>query len=83
MISEQNVFTVGITLIIIGFLLLIISLLFNTSAGRTRFAFVGFIGPFPIGFSNDKKLLLITVLLTLILILSFIMVQFLVRGWSH
>jgi uncharacterized membrane protein len=49
----------GVAFIIIGILLIIIGGLLGMKSGETeaRGAFVGFIGPFPIGFGTDKQIL--------------------------
>ena len=82
------VFVIGVVLIMLGFLLVVLSLLSNinninidnkTNKTRfeTRFAVVGFIGPFPIGFSNDKRLLLSIMLFAFILLLIFVLFRLL------
>ncbi len=58
----------GFLLTITGLILLIFSSLKNS---KVSFSVVGFIGPIPIGISNDPELLKLTILLAIILLIFF------------
>jgi len=60
---------VGIALIFIGFFLILLSAFLM--AKKTEAAFVGFIGPIPIGVATNKKLLYFASILSLVLFLTF------------
>ncbi len=68
--NHQQLLQIGILLIFFGIIAIIISLL--TSAAKEKdkssfkFSIVGFLGFVPFGFGNDKKLLLFTAILTII-----------------
>lgn len=63
---------VAIGIIILGLVLLAFSLLPAAKEGKvqTKVAAVGFIGPFPIGFGNDKKLLYVALAIGLAIFLA-------------
>lgn len=63
---NQAVLIVGLILIIAGFIITIAGSL----NGNTKFSFVGFIGPFPIGFSNSKEMLIFGLILALVIIFA-------------
>ena len=59
----MDLLKIGIVVILIGFVIVIAGALWNASAsqkseGGVKFSFVGFIGPFPFGFGNDRGLLM-------------------------
>jgi len=75
----QNLTSLGILIILIGFALVLIGALtqvFSGGKSDTKVAFGGFIGFIPFGFSNDKRLLW-----TLITIMGIAMVLFLVTNF--
>jgi len=57
--QQQTLLLIGLTLIIIGFTVVFASSFLNAKDSKiqTKAAFVGFIGPFPIGFGTDKQTL--------------------------
>jgi uncharacterized protein (TIGR00304 family) len=76
----MNIIPVGIALIFIGFLVVIVGILlqsFSNQPEGTKFSFVGFIGPFPFGFGNDKQWLMTTLIFAIIL---FLLVMWLFRS---
>jgi uncharacterized protein (TIGR00304 family) len=73
----ENLIPLGILVIIIGFILVIIGALSQTRKGKSEFAFVGFIGPIPIGFGSNKNILILTTVVALIL---FLIIIFLMGG---
>jgi len=58
----------GILLIILGFLVIIFSLI-SSGKGETKFAIVGFLGPIPFGFGNDRALVIGLLIFAIILLL--------------
>jgi uncharacterized protein (TIGR00304 family) len=66
-----NYITIGFIFVIIGFAIIFLGSLFNSIKGNTdtnsKFSFVGFIGPIPIGFSNDKQLLIFSIIIAAII----------------
>ena len=71
--NSQTLIWVAFGFIFIGIILLAVSVLLQPKKTDTKFAVVGFIGPFPIGFGNDKNLLM-TALIIGIILLAFFMV---------
>ncbi len=53
---QNNLLSIGIILIFLGFLLVFIS----ASKTESKVAVVGLLGPIPFGFGNDKRLFVIT-----------------------
>ena len=64
---------IGISLLVLGITSLIIGLASRSNI-ETKFSVVGLIGPFPIGFGNDKTLFLLS-----LAILAFILVFYLLQ----
>jgi len=62
---NNAVFGIGIALVIAGITVLALGGLTE----NTKFAFVGFIGPFPVGFGNDKGLLIAGLVVAIIIFL--------------
>jgi uncharacterized protein (TIGR00304 family) len=65
----MNYITIGITLIILGFLVLIIGSLLNLGEGEVKGGGVILIGPIPIGFGTDRTSMIIVLVLAIILML--------------
>lgn len=62
---------IGIGFIFFGILLTIIAA-FLSGSGKVEGGFVGFIGPFPIGFATSKKMLYFTLGFSLLLLILFL-----------
>ena len=77
----EQLISLGILLIIIGFAAVFFGLLKGAkeSASSTKVAIGGFIGPIPFGFGNDKNLVWFVAILSLVLLLAWIM--FSTRFW--
>jgi len=71
MSTSENLVLLGIVTIFVGFLLILIGVLLQ--AKRAEFAFVGFIGPFPIGFGTSKKILFLSLAISLMVLFLFIL----------
>ncbi len=68
--GELNLISIGLVAIIIGFLLVVAGTIISaTQQKKAEFGFVGFIGPFPIGFGNSKDILFLTLLLAMAVII--------------
>ncbi len=62
---ETNIlFLIGFVLIFLGIVIIIASAILSTKA-KVEGGFVGFIGPFPIGFGTSKEILLFSLLITI------------------
>lgn len=72
MSMSEDLILFGIVTIFIGFLLVLIGGLLQAKS-KTEFAFVGFIGPFPIGFGTSKKIVFIGLLISFIAILTLLL----------
>jgi len=73
---EINLIFIGILVILIGFIITIIGT-FLQAKGKAEIGFIGFIGPFPIGFGTSEKILFITIILSLIILLVIFLFQIL------
>ncbi len=63
----------GFLLIFAGVILVIISTFLESGAKNTKFAFGGFVGPFPFGFANSPTMLwVLTGLIVLMIIINFL-----------
>ena len=71
--NSQTLIWVAFGFIFIGMMLLAATVLLQPKKTDTKVAVVGFIGPFPIGFGNDKNLLMTALIIGMIL-LAFFMV---------
>jgi uncharacterized membrane protein len=65
----EGLILLGFVLIFIGIFLIIIASLLGTEKGETKVAVGGFIGPIPFGFANDKNMLYIAIVLTIIMLM--------------
>ncbi len=79
--AYEYLFTTGIVMVVIGFIIMLFSVLLpalktGESSGRVKFSFIGFIGPFPFGISNDRKLLYLSLLIAGLVILYFLITTF-------
>ncbi len=66
---QQNLISIGILLIFLGFILLFIGSLFGAKTD-SKVAVVGLLGPIPFGFGNDKRLFVITLVIAIILMVA-------------
>jgi len=74
---EQLVY-LGISLIIIGFLIIFFSTFIGAKdrGAKSRLAIVGFICPIPIGFGNDKNLLWLVMALSFVMLIIWFFFSF-------
>ena len=73
-----NLTSIGIIIILIGFVLVFIGALSGTQSKDTKVAVGGFIGFIPFGFSNDKRMVWVLIgLMGLALVVFFVMNFFL------
>ena len=78
----MNLLTIGVIVILIGVAIAIIGALIQSytgqkSEGNVKYSMVGFIGPIPFGFGNDKQLMTTTLIIGIVFIL---VLMFLFRG---
>jgi uncharacterized protein (TIGR00304 family) len=76
----MDLISIGMIVIVVGFLIVIIGMLLQSFSGQktdTKFSFVGFIGPFPFGFGNDKQWVMTTLVIAIVL---FFLVLWLFKG---
>ena len=71
MITQQSIISVGMFFTIIGFVIIFFGSIFFSQKTDIKYSVVGFIGPFPIGFGNDKRLMFFTLILAVVLIIVF------------
>lgn len=69
----------GIVVIMLGIALVVIGSLFQGAQpgqqgkdSKVKFSFVGLIGPFPLGFGNDKNLLTVTLAIAVVFMLAMV-----------
>lgn len=58
---------IGFAAVVIGIVLLFVASLMGAAGGKSEAAFVGFIGPIPIGFGTSKEIMYVAVALTVAL----------------
>ena len=77
-LKMEQLITLGILLIIIGFIVVFIGSFMaakDTKSG-TKIAVGGFIGPIPFGFGNDKNLVWFVTIISLVLFLFWLFFSF-------
>ncbi|MBI2657007.1 DUF131 domain-containing protein [Candidatus Woesearchaeota archaeon] len=74
----EQLISLGILLMIIGFLIVFFGMLMGTKepASKAKVAVGGFIGPIPFGFGNDRNLLWFVTILSIVLFLVWIFFSF-------
>ena len=70
-LKMEQFIALGVFLIIIGIIIVFLGTLFGAKQGNssTKVAVLGFIGPIPFGFGNDKNLVWFVTILSLVLFL--------------
>ena len=78
---QQNLLLAGFALILLGFILVFASSFLNAKDSKiqTKAAFVGFIGPFPIGFGTDKQTLYAALAIGIAMFLVLLIVNLVMR----
>ncbi len=81
---QQNILPIGFALIIIGFILVFVASFVGPNVGpntktQTKAAFVGFIGPFPIGFGTDKQTLYLALAIGIVIFIISILISIFMR----
>ncbi len=82
---QQNLLLIGFALIIIGFVLVFVASMVvpnvvpKNSNAQTKAAFVGFIGPFPIGFGTDKQTLYVALAIGIVIFVAFLIINLMAR----
>ncbi|MBI2140248.1 DUF131 domain-containing protein [Candidatus Woesearchaeota archaeon] len=94
MVKHLDVLSIGLLVMAIGFLIVLIGSIYQLFRGMERsdgngekshssnvkFSFIGFIGPFPFGFGNDKKFFVFTLFMALAIGLVFLVGWLFLRG---
>ncbi len=78
--ENYNLISVGIFIILVGFILVFLGALSGSSAKDTKIAVGGFIGFIPFGFSNDKKLLWVLIALMALVLTLFLAMNFFLQS---
>jgi len=68
MITHQQIIPLGMFFIILGFFIIFFGSIFLGGKAETKYSVIGFIGPFPIGFGNDKRLMFFSIIFAIIII---------------
>jgi uncharacterized membrane protein len=71
----EEIILTGITLIIIGFIIITAGILISLTKekSKTNFAIGGFIGPIPFGFFSDKKMFFVWLLILTIFLIIWVL----------
>jgi uncharacterized membrane protein len=78
--NHSQIIFLGIIFIFLGFFIVVVESLVNVLSSENsnvKFSFFGMIGPFPIGFSNDKKLFLATIIISSVIMFVILLLYFL------
>ena len=65
---QINLVSLGILAVFIGIILIFLGTILH-SKGKAEFGFVGFIGPFPIGFGSSKEMLYISLIISIVIMI--------------
>ena len=76
---NQNLLSLGILIIFIGFIIVFTGALSNAKKGDAKFAVGGFVGFIPFGFANDKMMLWVLMGVMAISLLFFVIIPYLSR----
>ena len=74
---NQNLLSLGILIIFIGFIIVFTGALSNVKKGDAKFAVGGFVGFIPFGFANDKMMLWVLMGVMAISLLFFVIIPYL------
>ncbi|MBI4017519.1 MAG: DUF131 domain-containing protein [Candidatus Aenigmarchaeota archaeon] len=64
---NEQLISLGITVILIGFLLLVVGSFGSAEKSQVKVGVGGFIGPIPFGFANDPRMLWVVLALSVLL----------------
>ena len=78
--ENYNLVSIGIFVILTGFILVVFGALSGSGAKDTKIAVGGFIGFIPFGFSNDKRLLWVLIALMAFLLVFFFVMSFFLQS---
>ena len=76
---NQNLLSLGILIIFIGFVIVFTGALSNVKKGDAKFAVGGFVGFIPLGFANDKMMLWVLMGVMGIALLFFLLMPYLYK----
>ena len=77
----EQLTSIGILTIFVGFILVLAGAFLSAlkspkeTDSKTKFAIAGFIGPIPFGFGNDRNMVWLVVVLSLVLLLFWLFVS--------
>lgn len=77
-LKVQNLVALGILLIVIGFVIVFFGIS-GSKDSKTKIAVGGFIGPIPFGFGNDRNLVILITILSIVIFLIWLLFSF--RIW--
>lgn len=71
----ENLITFGILVILLGFMLVIIGSVLQSTKAKTEGGFIAFIGPIPIGWASSKNIFYVLVILSLFVLMIFLILN--------
>ena len=77
---ENNLISIGIVVILIGFALVIIGALTGVNKANTKVAVGGFVGFIPFGFGNDKRMVWALICIMAVAMIFFFAMNFLMQN---
>lgn len=73
--ATENLVTIGILVILIGFVLVLVGTVFQPTKTKAGGGFIAFIGPIPIGWATSKNVFYILVALSLFALIIFLLIN--------
>ncbi|MFH1408711.1 MAG: DUF131 domain-containing protein [Nanoarchaeota archaeon] len=76
----EKLHSIGLGIIVLGVFVMILAVLFSGgNKADTKAAVVGFIGPIPFGFGNDKAIMFAAIAVTVLFFIGWLIVQVKIR----
>ena len=78
--GNYNLASIGIFIILIGFILVFFGALSSSNTKDTKAAIGGFIGFIPFGFANDKRMMWVLIALMAFVLVFFLAINFFLQA---